>query len=160
MANIYQQLRVAKATFDPTANSGERGTGTHGLGVFIPDNAIILDVFYDVITVFTSTAGGTDKSVIGIEIEGANDVVDGLAIENALDIWDAGIHKTIVGAPTLSAFNATNNPTAVEYASHKTATRAVTIIKTTAAKEIDVVVETQALTGGKFHVYVVYFVSE
>lgn len=160
MGNIYQEIRIAKATFDPSANSGQRSIADHGLGVFIPDNAIVLDAFYDVVTVFASTAGGTDLSVIGLEVQGSDDIVGALAIANALNLWDAGLHKTLVGSPTLTGFHATNNPTALQYHTHLTGTPAVTMIKTTAAREITATVATQIVATGKLNLYVIYFVSE
>ena len=134
-------------------------TATHPLGVYIPKNAVVTSVWYDVIETFASTSGGTDKATIALKIEGTGDIVAALAIEAGTNIWDAGIHSTIVGSPTLSAFDAANSPTALEYASTKTSTPALTMIKTTVIREVTVTVATAALTAGKMNLFIEYVLS-
>lgn len=80
------------ATFDPTSNGSEREIAAHGLGVIIPDAAIVINAFCEVVTTFTSA--GADAGTIAISIEGANDIVAALAISDGANIWDAGIHST------------------------------------------------------------------
>jgi len=125
--------RVARATFDPSANSGERTIGAHGLGVTIPDNAVVTRTWYDVITTFQSA--GADAGTIALKAEGANDVVSAVAISDGGNPWDAGLHDAIqTGAA--SAF-----------------------VKTTAARELTATVAGQALTAGKLVLFAEYTVS-
>ena len=74
--------RIIKVVFD-TAGTDSAGVANttiaaHPSGVFIPDNAIVTNAFYEVNTTFTSDA--TDAGTIAISIEGADDVVAAIAI--------------------------------------------------------------------------------
>ena len=145
--------KLAIATFDPSADTLLRPTAAYGLGVYLPINAIITKVWLDVCTTFTSAS--TDDGTIAISIEGANDVVSAMAINDATsDIWDQGLHGTLVGTPILG----------VE-ASHDAALElieleAAKLIKTSAEKEITVTVAVAALTAGKMKIFVEFIVSE
>lgn len=143
-------VRLARATFDPSANSGERTIGAHGLGVTLPDNAIITRAWFDVVTTFTSA---TDAGTIAFMAEGAGDLQAALAISDARNMFDAGIHAGLPGHPNLGADAA--HDSAVEVA----ALFAATNIKLTAARELTATVAVEALTAGKAVLFVEYVIS-
>jgi len=142
--------KTAMAIFDPSANTGERTVAAHGLGVYIPDNAIITKVWVDVITTFTSA--GADAGTIALHAQAADDIVAAIAISNASNVWDAGLHGSKIGFPALAD---TATQTALEVA----ALFAATYLKTTAEREITATVAVQALTAGKAAIFVEYIVS-
>ncbi|MBA2559205.1 MAG: hypothetical protein H0V07_04840 [Propionibacteriales bacterium] len=92
----------------------------------IPSGAIVLNVFLDVTTVPTSGGAAT----IAVQIEAANDVVAAAAITGAP--WSTTGRKN--GIPQAGA----------------------TSLKTTAARDVSIVIGTAALTAGVFVVYVEY----
>ena len=89
-------LRVARATFDPSANIGERTIAAHPLGVTIPDDAIVVGGFIEVNTTFTSP---TDAGTIAIHVESAGDIRAAVAISTGTS-WDAGKQAIIPKAHT------------------------------------------------------------
>lgn len=122
--------RIARATFDATAG---KAVGSHALGVTVPDNAVVTQAWYDVVTTFTSA--GADAGTVALQVEGANDLVVAVAVSDGGNPWDAGIHACIpVGS-------------------------AATSVKTTAARALTAVVAGQALTAGKLVLFVEYMVS-
>ena len=144
--------RVAQAVFDPSADTALRPTGTYGLGVYIPDNAIITKVWYDVVTTFTTASA--DAGTLAITIQSAGDAVAAIAVSDASNVWDAGIHASLIGFPNLGADSA--HDSALEVA----ALFAGTMLKMTAEREITVAVATQALTAGKMVIYVEYTLGD
>jgi hypothetical protein len=133
VADGHGRVRVARATYD--ISGGDDGTvGSHGLGVTIPDNAIILDGVIDVITTFTDN--DDDSATIAIQVEGANDIVTATAISGGSNIWNAGLQDII---PDGAATN---------------------MVKTTGAKEITAVVADDEIDAGKLVVFLRYVVSE
>jgi hypothetical protein len=133
VADGLGRVRVARATYD--ISGGDDGTvGSHGLGVTIPDNAIILDGVIDVITTFDD--GDDDSATIAIQVEGANDIVTATAISGGSDIWDAGLQDII---PDGTATN---------------------MVKTTDDREITAVVADDEIDAGKLVVFLRYVVSE
>lgn len=143
-------LRVARATFNPSANTGERTVAPHGLGVTIPDNAIVVGFNFDVVTTFTSA--GADAGTIAYHVQGAGDLLAAIAISAAGDIHDAGQHAGLPGNWALDG----NALTAIAMA----AARAATFIKLTAAREITATVAGQALTAGKVNLFVHYLIGD
>ena len=125
-------LRVARATFDPSANAGERTIAAHTLGVTLPDNAIVIGGFIDVITTFTSA--GADAGTIALSVQTANDIVTATAISAVGDIWDAGLQAIVPKSNTPES----------------------TGIKLTAARLVTATVAEQALTAGKAVIYLHY----
>lgn len=123
-------LRVAKATFDPSAVAGMRTIAAHGLGVTIPDNAIVVGGFIEVLTTFTSA---TDAATIAIHAQTANDIRAAVAISTGTS-WDAGMQAIIPKANTPET----------------------TGIKLTAARELTATVAVEALTAGKATVFIYY----
>lgn len=153
MANDINRKRVAKATFDTagTDSSGVENTtiAAHPLGVYIPSGAVILRAYVDVVTTFTSA---TDAATIAIKVQGAGDAVAAIAISDATNVWDAGIHGTLFNAPNLGADAA--HDSALEVIALDAATK----LKTTANREITATVAVEALTAGKAYVFVEYVV--
>lgn len=147
--------RVARAEFDTAGNDSagvsNKTVAAHGTGVYLPDNAIITKMWFDVVTTFTSAA---DSATVAIHAASANDLLSAVAIEAAGDVLDAGIHHGIPGAPALGADAA--HDTAVEVG----ALMAGTFIKLSAEKEIIVTVAVQALTAGKMVIFVEYEISD
>lgn len=131
-------LRAARFEFDPTANSGERTIAAHGLGVTLPDNALVLYGIIEILTTFASA--GADAGTIALSIEGANDLVTATAISSGT-FWDAVKAKAVV-------------PDALNLAGIATA------IKLTAAREITATVGGQALTAGKLVGWLFYVLGE
>lgn len=127
-------MRVARATFDPSGTAGHRTIAAHGLGVTIPDNAIVCGGFVDSDVTATSA---TDAATIALSVQGANDIVSAIAISNGANPWDAGLHPIIPKANTPET----------------------TGIKLTAAREITATVAVEALLLGHFTVFVYYVVG-
>lgn len=147
----FLNTRLIKVVFD-TAGTDSAGTANttaaaHPTGVFVPDNAIVTRCFYEVNTTFTSAS---DTATIAIMIEGANDVVSAIAINDGTNPWDAGIHGTIVGSPTLGADAA--HDTAIEVG----ALIAASFIKVDGQEEVTFTVGTDVLTAGKLTLYIEY----
>jgi hypothetical protein len=128
-------LMVARATFDPSANTAHRTIAAHTFGVTIPAKAIVVGGFVDVITTFVSA--GADAGTIALSVEGAGDIVAAIAISNVANAWDAGFHAIVPKANTPEA----------------------TGIKTTVARLITATVAVQALTAGKAVVFLYYVQS-
>jgi hypothetical protein len=127
--------------------------GAHNLGVYIPDDAIILRAWYDVVTAFTSD---DNSATIKLGLVTQNDAcfVAAIAISDASTPWDAGVHGTLIGAPVLGAESA--HDTALEVA----ALLAAVTLKTTAERELVLTSATQTLTAGKLNLFVEYVISD
>ncbi len=124
--------RVARATYDFAEHAGAQGA--IGLGVTLPDNAILTRVWYEVLTTFES---GTDAATIALHAQSAGDIIVAKAISHGDDIWDAGRFDTIVDG-TLAAF-----------------------VKTDGAKELTLTVAGgEDLTAGKLVMFAEYVVSD
>lgn len=150
--NGNQARQIAVATFDPSADSTKRAVGAYGLGVYIPDNAVITSVIIDVVTTFASA--GADAGTIALHAQTANDIVSAIAISDATNVWDAGVRGSKVGFPAIAGSTASD--TSVEVA----ALFAGSMLKLTADREITATVAVQALTAGKMNVFVEYFISD
>ena len=123
---------VARATFDATAG---KAIASHGLGVTLPDNAIITRSWYEVITTFTSA---TDAATIalGIPTDDVAGIKAAIAISNGANPWDAGLVEGIQDG-TAAAFT----------------------VKTTAARELTADVAVEALTAGVAILFCEYVIS-
>lgn len=140
---------LAVATYD--VSGGDSGTvAAHGLGVYLPDNAVIINAWVDVITTFTSA---TDAATIALKVEGAGDLTAAIAISDASNVWDGGIHGCLPGS---YAEATVAGDTAILDAARK----AASYVKTTAVREITATVAVEALTAGKMNVYVEYVISD
>jgi hypothetical protein len=125
------EMGTARATFNPSLTAGMRTIAAHGLGVTIPNKAIVVGGFIQVNTTFTSA---TDAGTIAISIQGANDIVLAIAISNGGNPWDAGLHAIIP----------------------KTNTPESTGIALTADREITATVAVEALLTGKATIFLYY----
>ena len=143
---------TAVATFDPSANTSQRPVAAYGLGVYLPTKAIITKVWVDVVTTFTSASA--DAGTIALHVQAADDIVTAIAISDASNVWDAGMHGSKIGFPNLGADAA--HDSALEVAALFTGT----YLKLTAVREITATVATAALTAGKANVYVEYTLSD
>ena len=146
----------ASAVFD-TAGTDSAGVANttvaaHGLGVYIPDNAVITNAWVDVITTFQSTAGGTDLATIALMAQGAGDLTAAISIADGGNVWDAGIHGCLPGS---YAEGTVSGDTAVLDAARK----AASYIKLTAERQLTATVAVAALTAGKLVLHVEYIIS-
>jgi hypothetical protein len=152
--NGVSAVRVAQARFlwNGTDSSGVANstTAAHGTGVYLPDNAVIIDAWYDVVTTFTTASA--DAGTIALTVQSAGDLVTAIAVSDASNVWDAGVRGTKVGNFALDG----NAMTQLAMA----AARAATFPKLTAEREITVTVATQALTGGDMVIYVAYVLGD
>ena len=107
-------------------------------GGTLPDNAIICNAWYEVVTTYASA---TDAATIGLGVatDDATCIEGATAISAMGDIWDAGLRNTDVDASTASTYTT----------------------KTTAAgRALIMTVAVEALTAGKLVLHVDYRVSE
>jgi len=145
---------LVKVVFDTDANDSagvsNKTAAAHPSGVFIPDNAIITNAFYEVNTTFTTA--GADAGTIAIMIEGAGDLVVAIAVSAAGNIFDAGIHGTLAGSVIMRTVA---GDTGILAAAGKVAT----YIKVDGQEEVTFTVATQALTAGKLTLYIEYVVG-
>lgn len=148
--------KIASAVFDTAGvdSSGvsNKTAAAHGTGVYIPDNAIITKLWFDVITTFTSDS--TDAGTIALSTEGAGDGLVAIAISDASNVFDAGIHHGIPGSYPLGAD--AEHDTALEVG----ALMAASFLKMTSENEIVATVAVEALLLGKMIIYVEYTISE
>lgn len=128
-----QRLHLARATYDFSVDGGAQAA--HGLGVTLPDNAVICGGFIDVSTTLTSA---DDSATIAVHILTANDIVNAVSIVAGGTNWDAGIRAIIPKANTPES----------------------TGIKLTSAKEITATIAVQNVTAGKFVVNLFYTVGD
>jgi len=137
---------LATATFD-TAGVDSSGVSNktqaaHGLGVYLPDNAIVINAWYDVLTTFVSA---DDDASIAIHAEAANDLLTATTITNTTPgIFDGNFP---IGSPT--GIHTTTNVGII-----------AGFVKTTAEREITATVGTEVLTAGKLIFYTEYVLSD
>lgn len=128
------RMGVARATYDFAEHGG--AISAIGLGVTLPDNAIVVGGFVDVVT--TCVTAGADAGTLAIHVQSANDIVSAIAVNNGANPWDAGLHAIVPKSNTPES----------------------TGIKLTAAREITVTIAGQAVTAGKFNVFLHYVVGD
>lgn len=146
-------LHIAKVLFDTAANDSLGAANTtvaaHGLGVFLPINAIITNAWTDVITTFTSA---TSAATIALKVESAGDLVAGIAINSGSSRWNAGLGGCLPG-------NYAERTVAGDTAILSAASMAASFFKTTVEREITATVGVEALTAGKMYIFIEYVVS-
>jgi len=127
---------IARGTYDFAVSGG--ATSTIGLGVTIPDNAIVIKAWYEVITTLTS-ATGPDNATVSLDIptDDAAGLLAAIAINNGANPWDAGHHACIQDGTVANFAN-----------------------KCTAARELSMTIAVDALTAGKFILWAEYIVSD
>ena len=129
--NQFLTKNVVKVTFDPSANVHQRTIATHGLGVFIPANAIITTSMYDVETTFTSA---TDAGEVAFGIAGGTEFKASTAISTGTT-YD-NVTNLVAGTPISAA----------------------TAVKVGTTGEVTAVVAVEALTAGKLNWYIEYYI--
>ncbi len=127
-------IRVARATYDFAEHGG--AIGAIDLGVTLPNKAIVVGGFVDVVT--TCITAGADAGTMAISIQTANDIVSAIAVSNGANPWDAGLHAIVP----------------------KSNTPETTGIKLTAARAVTATIAGQAFTAGKFVVFLHYVISD
>ena len=130
-ADGLSPLRVARATFDPTANTAQRPKAAYPIGPVIPNKAIIVGGLVQVNTIFTTA--NADAGLIALHVQGANDLISAIAVSNGTP-WDAGMHDI---TPDLS-------------------TPAGGAIALTADRMITATVTGEVLLGGKMTIFLFY----
>lgn len=124
------RLKVAAGKYDFAVDGGAISTIALMGATSIPSGSTILGGFVDITTQVTG-AGAS----IACQVEGANDILTAVAIAS----WTTG-RKNVLPAPTTGALTAS------------------TAVRTTAARDISIVVSGGALTAGVFYV-VLYYVD-
>lgn len=130
-------VRTVRGTFDFAVQGG--AVGNHdlldedGVAISIPANSIILDGMVDVQTTFSSPTA--DTATLAIQAEGANDIVDAVAIATGTP-WDQGLQAIVPLGTAASA------------------------VKTTVARPLRVVIGVEAVTVGKMTVFLRYAVTD
>lgn len=132
--------------YNGTDSSGVANStvAAHGTGIIVASGTLVTRGYIVVNTTFTSS---TDAATIAAKIEGAGDLVAATAISDTRNIWDAGNKGTLLTAPNLGADSA-----------HDSQVEVVDLfgalpILTTAERELTVTVASEALTAGKFTIY-------
>ncbi len=120
-------LKCVSFCFDFSKVGG--AVGTYNMGVRLPAGAVIVNAFADVITAPTSA---DSTATIAVAVESANDIFTAAAVSGAP--WSTTGRKQ--GIPDLA--------TVADYK------------KTTVERQATVAVAVQALTAGKFDVYLMY----
>lgn len=91
--NALETKRVARAVYDINTNGGS--IAPHGLGVVLPANALVTQVYFQIITQFVDGGVGT----VALHCEDANNLY------TATDITGFAIGTTTSGAATGAAAN-------------------------------------------------------
>lgn len=150
MAQEFLTKRVVKATFDATDG---KAIASYGTGVVLPKGAVVTDCYYNVRTTFTTASA--DAGTIALTIQSAGDVKAAIAVSDASNVWDAGIHCGLIGSPAVGSNASTLDAgTALLY----TAKKASSLLLLTANRELTVTVATQALTAGGMDIFVEYVI--
>lgn len=132
-ADGLMAVKVARATYDFAVDGG--AISSIGLGVTLPDNAIVTRTYIQVITTLESS---TDAATIALTIP--TDDVAGLRAATAINSgtsWDAGF-KDGVQDGVIANFSE----------------------QCTAEREITATIAVEAVTAGKFIVFCEYIVSD
>lgn len=146
--------KVARVIYDTAASDSagvsNKTIAAHGLGIYLPIKAIVINAYYQVLTTFTSA---TDAATIALKVTNANDVVTAIAISDSSNPWDAGNFATKVGSFALDG----NALTAINMGVAKAASW---IGPVSAEKEIIATVAVEALTAGKLILWLEYMIGE
>lgn len=128
--------QVLAATYDFAVDGGTHNS-SYGLGISLPDNAIVTRSWYEVLTTFQSSGDITAMS-LDIPTDDAAGLVAFTAISTTGDVWDAGYHEAI-----------------------QVGTTATFAEKTTAEREITFSINSsENLTAGKATFFIEYVVTE
>jgi hypothetical protein len=122
---LVRAALVVRGKYDFAVDGGAISTIAITAGLPIPLGSVVVGGYVDVITPFTSGGAAT----IACQVEAANDILTAVAVAS----WTAG-RKNILPAPTTGALTAS------------------TAVKTTADRNISLVIAAFALTAGVAHV--------
>lgn len=144
--NPFHVHRVAKFTFDATSG---KVIAAHPLNdAVIPSGAIITNAYYNVRTTFTSSS---DAATIALKIAGTGDLKAAIAISDASNVWDAGLHGCLPGS---YAERTVAGDTAILDAASKSAS----YILTTSSAPPVLTVAVEDLTAGVLDLYIEYVI--
>lgn len=118
-------IELVEAKYDFAVLGGAVGTIALIGGLVIPSGAYVVNGFVDITTPLTSGGAAT----IAMQVNAANDILTAVAVAS----WTAGV-KNVLPALASGALTAS------------------TVVKTTAKRDISIVVGTAALTAGVFRV--------
>jgi hypothetical protein len=121
---LSRTMLVIRGRYDFAVDGGAQSTIAITSGTPIPSGSTVIGGYVDVLTQCT---GAT--ATIACQVEGANDILTAVAIAS----WTTGL-KNVLPAPTTGALTAS------------------TAVRTTAARNISIVIATANLTAGKFDV--------
>lgn len=127
-ANVGR-VKSARGDYSFAADGGAVGTIALTGSTLIPAGAIVIGGFVEITTALTSAGAAT----IALQVEGAGDIVAATAVAS----WTIG-RKNVLPARTSGSLTA------------------ATSVKTTAARDISVVIAVAALTAGAFKVVLEY----
>jgi hypothetical protein len=130
-----QKCTILRTTYDFSEHGG---SGTIGLGVYLPQNVVVTRAYYYVVTTLTSSS---DSAVVSITIPGddSDGIVAPIAINDASNPWDDGWHETIQDG---DAGNFSNRITYHE------------------GREVSLKIQTESLTAGKLILFCEYSLFE
>lgn len=121
---LARALLIVRGRYDFAVDGGAQSTIAITSGLPIPLGSVIVGGYVDITTTLT---GAT--ATIACQVEAANDILTAVAVAS----WTAG-RKNILPAPTTGALTAS------------------TAVKTTADRNISIVIATANLTAGLFDV--------
>jgi hypothetical protein len=127
---VYGALRWVRADYSFATDAGAVGTLALIGTTAIPAGAIVLGGLLEVTT--PPTSGGA--ATIAVQVEAANDTVAAAAVSGAP--WSTTGRKSVIPVFT-----------------------GATSLKTTAARDVSIVIGTAALTAGGFTVYLAYIAT-
>lgn len=121
---LWRGVHVIRGRYDFAVDGGAQGTLAITSGTPIPSGSVVIGGYVDILTQCT---GAT--ATIACQVNAANDILTAVAIAS----WTTG-RKNILPAVTTGALTAS------------------TAVKTTADRNISIVIATADLTAGKFDV--------
>lgn len=122
---LARAILVVRGKYDFAVDGGAVSTIAITSGTPIPSGSVVVGGYVDVTTALTSGGAAT----IACQVESANDILSAVAVAS----WTTG-RKNILPAPTSGALTAS------------------TAVKTTADRNISIVIAAAALTAGVFNV--------
>ena len=128
--------KFARAFFDfsalDSAGVANSAIGAHGTGVFLPNKAVIVQSWYQVVTGFTS---GTNLGTIALAANAANDIKTATVVSNAAYVTPGIVTGVSDGA-------------------------VANMKSMTAERELTATVAVETLTAGRLVLFVEYYIGE
>lgn len=126
--------KIAKAEYDFATDGG--AIGAIEIGPDLPDNAVVTRAYYKVLTTLTSATDAAEVG-LGFATDDVAGIKAGVAISNGANPWDAGWHEGI------------QDGAAANFSE-----------QLTAARKVQVEIATEAVTAGKFVLFMEYVVLD